>query len=101
MIRNFQHKGLAALYHDDKTRGVHQAHVKRLRQILALLDSATTLADLDALGLRLHPLRGGLREFYSVTVSGNWRVIFRLENGDALDVDYLDYHSHFPAFGPA
>jgi proteic killer suppression protein len=92
MIRNIRHKGLATLYQDDETRGVHQAHVKRLRQILALLDSATTLADMDAPGLRLHPLRGDLQDFYSLTVSGDWRVIFRFENGDALDVDYLDYH---------
>lgn len=92
MIRNLRHKGLAALFHDDESRGVHQAHVKRLRQILALLDSATTAADMNAPGLRLHTLRGTLQGFYAVTVSGNWRVIFRFEDGDAWDVDYLDYH---------
>lgn len=92
MIRNIRHKGLAALYHDDETRSVQQAHVKRLRQILALLDAATVIADMDAPGLRLHTLRGSLQGFYAVTVSGNWRVIFRFEDGDALDVDYLDYH---------
>lgn len=92
MIRSIRHKGLAALFHDDETRGVHQAHLKRLRQILALLDSATTVADMNAPGLRLHTLRGSLQGFYAVTVSGNWRVIFRFEDGDALNVDYLDYH---------
>ncbi len=49
-------------------------------------------ADMNAPGLRLHTLRGSLQGFYAVTVSGNWRVIFRFENGDAWDVDYLDYH---------
>ena len=92
MIRNNRHKGLAALYHDDETRGVHQAHVKRLRQILALLDSATAVADMNAPGLRLHTLRGSLQGFYAVTVSGNWRVIFRFQDGGALGVEYLDYH---------
>lgn len=92
MIRNIRHKGLAALYQYDESRGVHQPHVKRLRQILALLDSAMTVADMNAPGLRLHALRGNLEGFYAVTVSGNWRVIFRFEDGDALDVDYLDYH---------
>lgn len=92
MIRNIRHKGLAAFYQDDETKGVHQAHVKRLRQILALLDSATNVADMNAPGLRLHTLRGSLQGFYAVTMSGNWRVIFRFEDTDALDVDYLDYH---------
>ena len=92
MIRNIRHKGLAALFHHDQTKGVQQTHVKRLRQILFLLDTATVLSDMNAPGLQLHNLKGDLLGFYTVTVSGNWRVIFRFENGDALDVDYLDYH---------
>lgn len=92
MIRNIRHKGLEALYQHDQTKGVQQAHVKRLRQILALLDSANVLADMDAPGLRLHTLKGDLTGFHAVTVSGNWRVIFRFEAGYVLDVDYLDYH---------
>ena len=92
MIRNIRHKGLAALFHQDQTKGVQQTHVKRLRQILFLLDTATTLVDMNAPGLYLHSLKGDLDGFYAVTVSGNWRVIFRFANGDALDVDYLDYH---------
>jgi proteic killer suppression protein len=47
---------------------------------------------MNAPGLHLHSLKGDLDGFYAVTVSGNWRVIFRFANGDALDVDYLDYH---------
>lgn len=92
MIRNTRHEGLDALYQNDETRGVKQDHVKRLRQVLGLLDSAITIEDMDAPGPRLHALKGELRGFYAVTVSGNWRVIFRFEAGDALDVDYIDYH---------
>lgn len=92
MIRNFRHKGLAALYQDDQSRGVHQAHVKRLRQILALLDSAAVLEDMNAPGLRLHSLKGDWAGFHAVNVSGNWRVLFRFQDGDVYDVDYLDYH---------
>lgn len=92
MIRNIRHKGLASLYHDDQTKGVHQAHVRRLRQILFLLDTATAIEDMNAPGLRLHTLKGDLLGYHAVMVSGNWRVIFRFENGDALDIDYLDYH---------
>lgn len=92
MISNFRHKGLAALYEEDQGRGVQQAHIKRLRQILALLDTATVLNDMNAPGLRLHSLKGEWAGFYAVNVSGNWRVVFRFEDGDAYDVDYLDYH---------
>ena len=92
MIRSIRHKGLAALYHEDQTKGVQQAHIRRLRQILALLDSASTPEDMNAPGLRLHLLRGNLAGYYSVTVSGNWRVVFRWQEGDVLDVDYVDYH---------
>jgi toxin HigB-1 len=92
MISNFRHKGLAALYQEEQNRGVLQIHVKRLRQILALLDTATVLEDMNAPGLRLHSLKGEWAGFYAVNVSGNWRVIFRFEDGDAYDVDYLDYH---------
>lgn len=92
MIRTIRHKGLAALYEADQTKGVLQAHVKRLRQILALLESAQQVEDMNAPGLKLHALKGELAGFYAVNVSGNWRVIFRFEAGDAVDVDYLDYH---------
>jgi proteic killer suppression protein len=92
MIRSIRHKGLAALYHEDQTRGVQQAHVRRLRQILALLDSAATPDDMNTPGLRMHALRGNLGGYYSVSVSGNWRVIYRFEQGDVIDVDYVDYH---------
>ena len=69
-----------------------QSHVKRLRIILALLDTAQTLDDVALPGMRLHPLKGELEGFYAVSVSGNWRVIFRFEESDVLDVDYTDYH---------
>jgi len=47
---------------------------------------------MDAPGLVLHPLRGNLAGFWAVRVSGNWRVIFRLEDGQVFDVDLIDYH---------
>ena len=47
---------------------------------------------MDLPGYRLHSLRGNLAGHYAVSVSGNWRVTFRFEDGDAVDVDYIDYH---------
>lgn len=92
MIRSIRHKGLRRLYEDDDRRGVVSQHAERLRDILARLDASTTVADMDMPGFRLHPLKGELKGFWAVTVRANWRVIFRFAEGDALDVDYLDYH---------
>lgn len=57
-----------------------------------MLDQSRTPRDMDIPGFRLHALAGGLRGYYAVTVSGNWRVTFRFEDGHAVDVDYVDYH---------
>jgi proteic killer suppression protein len=92
MIRSIRHKGLKRLYEDDDPRGVIAEHVVKLRDILARLDSASTLADMDLPGFRLHPLKGELKGFWTVTVRANWRVVFRFAEGDVLDVDYVDYH---------
>ena len=74
------------------TTGIRPDHAVRLRLILAQLNAATGPGDMALPGLRLHPLKGNLRGWYAVTVSGNWRVVFRFEGSDAADVDYLDYH---------
>ena len=92
MIRSVRHKGLRRLYEDDDPRGVISQHVERLRDILARLDAAGAIADMDLPGFRLHSLKGELKGFWAVTVRANWRVTFRLIEGDALDVDYVDYH---------
>lgn len=92
MIRSIRHKGLRGLYDDDDPRGVIRQHTEKLRDILARLDAASAVSDMDLPGLRLHPLKGNLKGFWAVTVRANWRVIFRFAEGDALDVDYTDYH---------
>ena len=92
MIRAIRHKGLRRLYEEDDPRGVMSEHAQKLRDILARLDAAATAADTDLPGLRLHALKGELKGFCAVTVRANWRVIFRFVDGDALDVDYVDYH---------
>jgi proteic killer suppression protein len=92
MVRSVRHKGLRRLHEDDDPRGVIAEHVIKLRDILARLDAARAVADMDLPGFRLHPLKGELKGFYGVTVRANWRVIFRFGDRDAFDVDYLDYH---------
>ncbi|MBN2395247.1 MAG: type II toxin-antitoxin system RelE/ParE family toxin [Candidatus Atribacteria bacterium] len=92
MIQKFKHKGLRKLFESGSSEGVNPQHVTRLRQILALLETAETLDDMDLPGLNLHELKGRRKGSWAVKVSGNWRVTFILERGDAFDVNYEDYH---------
>ena len=92
MIRSISHKGLKRLYTDDDPRSVSAEHADKLRRILARLDAAKALADMDLPGYRLHALKGEFLGFHAVTVRANWRVVFRFEQGEASDVDYVDYH---------
>ena len=92
MIVGFRHKGLKQLFEDDNPKGVNAEHVRKLRQILGLLDAAQTMEALDYATFRLHPLKGDLKGFWSLIVRANWRVIFRFEDGNASDVDLVDYH---------
>lgn len=92
MIRSFKHRGLKALYDGRTAKRVAPEHVEKLRDILAVLERSRTPQDMDLPGLRLHALKGVLKGHYAVSVSGNWRVTFRFEDGHAVDVDYADYH---------
>ena len=66
--------------------------VDRVALALADPDNAVTASDLDLPGYRLHPLKGDLKGHWSISISGNWRITFRFEDGDAYDVDLTDYH---------
>jgi proteic killer suppression protein len=92
VIRSFAHKGLREFFETGSNAGIKPEHKKRLRLILGVLNAAMRIQDIALPGLGLHPLTGRLSGFWSVSVSGNWRVIFRFEDGEVLDVDYLDYH---------
>lgn len=92
MITSFRHKGLRQFYKTGSKAGIQAQHANRLRLILGRLDAAVEPGDMSLPGLRLHTMSGDLAGFWSVIVSGNWRVIFRFEGQDACDVDYLDYH---------
>lgn len=92
MIKSFTHKGLWKFFETASTAGIQAKHAPKLRLILSALDAAESVEQMGLPGLRLHPLKGARRGQWSVTVSGNWRVIFRFEDGDAYVVDYLDYH---------
>ena len=92
MIRSFRHKGIEAFFRTGKTSGIQAKHAARLRLQLAQLNAASGPRDMAAPGWKLHPLHGRLAGHWAVWVSGNWRLTFTFENGDAVLVDYQDYH---------
>lgn len=92
MIAGFRHKGLKLLYKQgDQCRGSPE-QADKVERILARLDEASETANMDLPGYRLRPLKGDLAGFWSVSVSGNWRIIFRFDGVHARDVDFVDYH---------
>jgi proteic killer suppression protein len=92
MIKKFKHKGLRKPFESGVASGIQPHHATRLRQILALLETADSIGDMDLPGLNLHELKGPRKRTHAVKVSGNWRVTFKIMNGDILDVNYEDYH---------
>ena len=86
-----RHKGLRALHERDDRSRLPAGLAPRLRRVLFRLQEATHPGSADAPGFRLHPLKGDRAGQWSVRVSGNWRVVFRFEDGEAVDVDLIDY----------
>lgn len=92
MIESFRHKGLKRFHEKDDRSGLNAKMVPKIEEILSILEAAETVREADIPGYRLHPLMGSLKGFWSVRVTGNWRIVFRFENGAACDVDLIDYH---------
>jgi proteic killer suppression protein len=92
VIRSFLHKGLKAFFETGAKGGIQPHHAGRLGRQLARLDVAKTAADMNVPGWGLHSLTGQLAGHYSITVNGNWRLIFTFDGEDAVLVDYRDYH---------
>ncbi|MBX2965089.1 MAG: type II toxin-antitoxin system RelE/ParE family toxin [Cyclobacteriaceae bacterium] len=92
MIESFRNKKLKLFYEKGIRSGLNQSHISRIRRILTQLDAAADIRDLEEPSFGLHALHGDLKGFWAKEVNGNWRIIFRIENGHVYDVDYLDYH---------
>ncbi len=92
MIKTFAHKGLERFFKDGSKRGISASHAPRIRRILDRLDAVLVPEDMNIPGLGYHGLIGNRKGQYSVSVSGNWRITFRFENGDAYDANLEDYH---------
>ncbi|MDN5752194.1 MAG: type II toxin-antitoxin system RelE/ParE family toxin [Nitrosospira sp.] len=92
LIRSFRHKGLARFYKHGNPKGLSADMAPRISRILARLDIAVAPEQMNLPGWGLHPLKGGLKGFWSVWVTGNRRIVFRFDAGDVVDVDLVDYH---------
>lgn len=79
-------------YETGSATGVQASHKKRLRILLAALDTSSTIKDMDIPGFKLHPLKGGRKGSWAISISGNWRLTFEFRDGNMYDVNYEDYH---------
>ena len=92
MILSFKHKGLELFFKTGRKSGIQAKHSKRLQLILGLLNASTSSEDMNLPGLYLHQLSGKRTNYWSVRVSGNWRITFRFNGVHTEVVDYEDYH---------
>lgn len=92
MIASIKHKGLREFYEKGITKRIQANHESRLRLMLAALETSQVIDDMDILGYRLHPLKGKMKNRWSISVSGNWRLTFEFKDGSVYLLDYEDYH---------
>ncbi len=92
MIKSFKHKGLENYFYTGSKKGIKPEHSSRLARILDRLNAANEIKDMNYPGSFLHQLSGDKKGFYTVRVSGNWRIFFQFIDGDAYVVGYDDYH---------
>jgi proteic killer suppression protein len=92
VITSFRHRGLKSFYGTGDGSKINADLRDKIQRVLSILDASATVHGVDLPGYRLHPLKGDLKGFWSVTISGNWRIIFRFQDGDASELDLIDYH---------
>jgi proteic killer suppression protein len=93
MIVSLRHKGLRRFYETGNSKGLPAEQAAKIRRILTVIDEADEPEEIGLFpGWRLHPLTGDMQGFWSVAVTRNWRIVFRFEDGNASELDYLDYH---------
>ena len=92
MIIGFRHRGLKRLFEKDDASGIRPDLLDKIRTILTQLNEAQAIEDMRMTSFHLHPLKGDMKGFWSVTVRGNWRIVFRFAEGDADAVELIDYH---------
>lgn len=92
VIQSFRHKGLKIFFESGISKGIQPHHAKRLRMLLAALDTAQSIEDTNVPGFRLHRLKGQKSNLWSIWVNANWRLTFEFQDGQARVLNYEDYH---------
>jgi toxin HigB-1 len=93
MIGAIKHKALRRLFEHGDGKGLPPEMLKRLKRMVSALHATDDLKLLETVsGWRLHPLKGDLAGYWSMSVSGNWRLVFKWQDGVAEEVDLVDYH---------
>src|SRR5688572_3944504 len=88
VIQSFRYKGLKRFFESGSRAGIQPRHARRLRMLLAALDTAQSIEDMNVPGFRLHPLKRTDRGRWSVWVNGNWRFTFEFKEGHGYLLDY-------------
>lgn len=91
-FKGFKNRRLKSLHEREDPSRVSARNLEKINRILDTLDAATRPEEMDLPGFRLHPLKGELKGHWAVDVSANWRITFRIEEGNACEVDLIDYH---------
>lgn len=92
MIQSIRHKGLRIYYEDGDGSKLPKEQLAKISRILTALDAISSEDDIKSLSSGIHPLKGNYKGFWALSVTGNYRIIFRFQAPDVYDVDYLDYH---------
>jgi proteic killer suppression protein len=92
-LASFRHKDLERFWRGSQTRGVARQHESKLRAMLTAIEEAENLVELETIpGWRLHPLKGNRKGVWSMTVTRNHRLTFRVEGSLVSEIDFEDYH---------
>lgn len=92
MIRSIKHRGLKRLIEHDDRSGLGADVLPRIMDVVANLNIARNPTELALPGYRFHALKGQYKGFWSIRITGNLRLVFRMDSGDAFDLDLVDYH---------
>jgi proteic killer suppression protein len=92
LIKNFIDKGLKDFFYDGEKKGINPKHAQKLESILERLDAAEDIEDMRYPGSYLHKLEPKSEERWSVKIDKNWRITFIFRDGEAWDINYVDYH---------
>ena len=92
-IVGFRHKDLERFWRKDEARGVARQYGAKIRAMLTALEEAENLAEIETVpGWRLHSLKGDRAGTWSLTVTRNHRLTFRIEGSVVTEIDFEDYH---------